>query len=361
MPGEGGGLAGITHDGTGVAAGSPPFARRTGIGRGRPTCAGADRRVKTELVKAEPRAAATQGRAADGRISVVRAARRYLPAYLFILPSFAAFIIFTAYPLVDTLVFSLQDLRGGARIWIGLENYRAMLHDEVFLASARNTILYFVAMVPGGVLLAVLLSALIYLVPSSRLRTFFKAAYYLPTAACSSVILALVWNYLYDPAFGLLNYGLGLVGLPPQRWLNDIHLALPSLALMMHTQWWGGMIILLTASMGAVPADLYEGAVIDGASTATQFFAITLPLIRPAIVYVTIIATISSLRIFNEILLMTRGGPAWATVNIAYDIWLTGINAFKFGPAAAYATVLLAATMLFAVFQFRLLSVDIEY
>src|SRR5215468_6735317 len=107
-----------------------------------------------------------QSGAAVGRISVVRAARRYLPAYLFILPSFAAFIIFTAYPLVDTLVFSLQDLRGGARIWVGLENYRAMLHDEVFLASARNTVLYFLAMVPGGVLLAVSLSALIYLVPS---------------------------------------------------------------------------------------------------------------------------------------------------------------------------------------------------
>ena len=114
--------------------------------------------MKTELAKPEARAAPVPGvRAAAGRTQAARAARRYLPAYLFILPSFAAFIIFTAYPLVDTLVFSLQDLRGGARIWVGLENYRAMLHDEVFLASARNTVLYFLAMVPGGVLLAVLL------------------------------------------------------------------------------------------------------------------------------------------------------------------------------------------------------------
>jgi multiple sugar transport system permease protein len=318
--------------------------------------------LRTHDVEISPRAAATEGgNPLFDLARFARATRRYLPAYLFILPSFAAFIAFTAYPLVDTIVFSFQDLRGGHRLWVGISNYQAMLHDEVFLTSAKNTVLYLIAMVPGGVLLAVTLSALIYLIPSDRLRTLFKATYYLPTAACSSVILALVWNYLYDPAFGLLNYGLGLIGLPPQRWLNDIHLALPSLALMMHTQWWGGMIILLTASMGSVPADFYEAATIDGASTARQFFAITMPLIRPAIVYVTIIATISSLRIFNEILLMTRGGPAWATVNIAYDIWLTGINAFKFGPASAYATVLLAATIIIALFQFRLLSVEIEY
>lgn len=319
--------------------------------------------MRTQLIKTRPEPVAAQGGGSIiSRLTpLARATRRYLPAYLFILPSFAAFIIFTAYPLIDTIVFSLQDLRGGHRIWIGLENYRGMLHDEVFLTSTKNTVLYFLAMVPGGVLLAVTLAALIYLIPSDRLRTFFKAAYYLPTAACSSVILALVWNYLYDPAFGVLNYGLGLIGLPPQRWLNDIHLALPSLAVMMHTQWWGGMIILLTASMGAIPSDFYEAALIDGASPVRQFFAITMPLIRPAIVYVSIVATISSLRIFNEILLMTRGGPAWATVNIAYDIWLTGINAFKFGPASAYATVLLGATIIFAMLQYRLLSVEIEY
>jgi multiple sugar transport system permease protein len=236
-----------------------------------------------------------------------------------------------------------------------------MLQDEIFLKALRNTVLYFWGMVPVGVALALVLSGLIYLLPSKTLQTFFKAAFYLPIATVSSVILALVWSYLYDPAFGLLNYLIGLVGIPPQYWLNDIKLAMPSLMFMMHTQWWGGMIILLTASMGAIPQDLYDSARIDGASTGRQFFSITLPLVRPAVAYVAIMATISSLRIFNEIFLMTKGGPAWSTANIAYDIWITAINAFKFGPASAYAMVILFLTAGLAVLQYTFINMEIEY
>jgi multiple sugar transport system permease protein len=282
-------------------------------------------------------------------------------AYLFILPSFAASLIFTAYPMIDTLVFSFQTYIGGQRFWVGLANYHSMLRDAIFIAAAKNTLLYILAMVPGGVLLAVVLAGLISLLPSTRLQSFFKAAYYLPIATTSSVILALIWQYLYDPAFGLLNYLVSAVGLPTQRWLNDPTIALPSLAFMMHTQWWGGVIILLAASMGAIPSELHDAARVDGATTIRQFYAITVPLIRPAIAYVVIIATISSFRIFSEILLMTHGGPAWATVNIAYYIWLTGINDFDFGSASAFATVLLGATIVLAIGQFRVLNLETEY
>lgn len=288
--------------------------------------------------------------------------RKNIWAYLFILPSLISFFIFSVYPILDTFIFSFQTLRRGQRIWVGLTNYLDMLQDEIFLKALGNTLLYFLGMVPIGVLLAVVLSGLVYLLPSKALQTFFKAAFYLPIATVSSVILALIWNYLYDPAFGLLNYLIGLVGVPPQYWLNDINLAMPSLIFMMHTQWWGGMIILLTASMGAVPRDLYDAARIDGASTGRQFFSITLPLIRPAVAYVAIMATISSLRIFNEIFLMTKGGPAWSTANIAYDIWITAINGFKFGPASAYAMVILLLTIGLALVQYKFINVDeIEY
>jgi ABC-type sugar transport system permease subunit len=287
--------------------------------------------------------------------------QRHKAAYLFILPSFAAFLLFTAYPLVDTLVFSFQDLVGGQRIWVGLTNYRSMLEDSVFLAAAKNTGLYFLVMVPGGVAFAVLLAGLISALPSERLQVFFKAAFYLPLATVSSVMLALVWTYLYDPSFGFLNYLLSLAGLPPQEWLSNPRMALLSLAIMMHTQWWGGMVILLAASMATVPTELYEAAKLDGASRIAQFTRVTLPLIRPAIAYVAIIATISSFRIFNEIALMTRGGPGYSTINIAYDIWQTGINEFNFGPAAAYSSVLLAVTVGIAVVQYRILNARVEY
>lgn len=294
-------------------------------------------------------------------ISILVATRKNIWAYLFILPSLTFFLIFSVYPIFDTFKFSFESLRMGQRVWVGLTNYRNLLEDELFLKGLENTIWYFLGMVPVGVLLALILAGLIHMLPSRTLQTLFKAAFYLPIATVSSVILALIWNYLYDPVFGLVNYLIGLVGIPPQYWLNSIKLAKPSLMLMMHTQWWGGMIILLTASMGAIPKDLYDSARIDGASTGRQFFSITLPLIRPAVAYVAIMATISSLRIFQEILLMTKGGPAWSTANIAYNIWITGINAFKFGPASAYAMVILAMTIVLAIAQYTFVNVEVEY
>jgi multiple sugar transport system permease protein len=291
-----------------------------------------------------------------------RAMQRNKAAYFFILPSLLTFLIFSVYPVLDTVAFSFQTFVRGARVWVGLKNYVDMLQDEIFLTSLKNTIIYFLGMVPLGVVLAITLSGLIYFLPSRLLQNFFKAAFYLPIATVSSVILALVWSFIYEPTFGLLNYLIGLIGIQPQYWLNTPTLAKPSLIFMMHTQWWGGMIILLTASMDAVPTDLFDSARIDGASTLRQFFSITLPLIRPAIAYVAIIATISSLRIFNEILVMTKGGPAWSTSNIAYNIYLTGINAFKFGPASAYAIVILVITIALAIIQYRSLNnEEIEY
>lgn len=294
-------------------------------------------------------------------VSALVTVRKNIPAYLFILPSLAFFFLFSVYPIFDTFKFSFESLRGGQRVWVGLTNYINLLDDQLFLRGLENTMWYFLGMVPVGICLALVLAGLIHLLPSRTLQTLFKAAFYLPIATVSSVILALIWNYLYDPVFGLLNYLIGLVGIPPQFWLNSVELAKPSLMLMMHTQWWGGMIILLTASMGAIPQDLYDSARIDGAGTGRQFFSITLPLIRPAIAYVAIMATISSLRIFQEILLMTKGGPAWSTANIAYDIWLTGISAFKFGPASAYAVVILTITVGLALVQYSLVNVEVEY
>lgn len=290
-----------------------------------------------------------------------RSVKRHKAAYLFILPSLVSFLIFAVYPVLDTIVFSFQSFVRGNRIWVGLENYIEMLGDESFLTSFKNTVVYFLGMVPIGVVLAVTLAGLIYFLPSRKLQSLFKAAFYLPIAAVSSVILALVWNFIYEPNFGLLNYLLGLVGIGPQQWLNSASLAKPSLIFMMHTQWWGGMIILLTASMDSIPDDLYDSARIDGASTLRQFFNITLPLIRPAIAYVAILATISSLKIFNEILVMTKGGPAWSTSNIAYNIYLTGINSFKFGPASAYAVVILVITIGLAILVYRKVNTEIEY
>lgn len=293
------------------------------------------------------------------RIPIMALWRHRIP-YLFLLPSFVVFLIFVAYPLVETVVVSFQSILGAQQIWVGFDNYIGMIHDAVFQTALKNTGYYVLFMVPAGVVLAVVLAGLITALRSERMQVFFKAAFYLPIATVSTVMLALVWQYIYDPTFGLFNFILDSVHLPTQLWLNSPHTAMISLVIMMHTQWWGGMIILLTASIGSIHPELYEAARLDGAGSTKQFMYITVPLIRPAIAYVAVMATISSFRIFNEIAIMTQGGPAFATTNIAYDIYQTGINQFDFGPAAAFSTVLLLITIAFAIVEYRVLNQQLE-
>jgi multiple sugar transport system permease protein len=166
---------------------------------------------------------------------------------------------------------------------------------------------------------------------------------------------------LYDPAFGLLNYLLGLVGVEPVLWLADPRFSLLSIVFMYHASHWGGSIILLTASMGGIPKELYEAAAIEGASIVHQIFSITIPLLKPAITYVSILGTIASLQIFTEIFVMTRGGPNYATTNLVFSIYEYGFIRFDFGRASAVAIILLVLTVSLAIVQFRVLRTNVEY
>lgn len=286
--------------------------------------------------------------------------RSRLWGYFFILPSLLMFVIFFLYPMFDSIRLSFQSLHPVlGRKWVGFDNYRYLLGNDQFRLALRNTLMYAAAIVPIGVLLSLVLAMLIFRLPTMA-QVFFKSAYYLPVVT-SGVVLSFVWLYLYDPAFGLLNFMLGKVGIAPQLWLSDRNLSLISIVLMYHASHWGGSIILLTASMGGIPKDLYEAARLDGASNLRQAVSITIPLLKPAITYVAITGTIASLQIFTEILLMTRGGPNGATTNLVYSIYEQGFIFVKFGRASAVAVMLLILTVGIAVAQFRLLRSNVEY
>jgi multiple sugar transport system permease protein len=269
------------------------------------------------------------------------------------------FLLFSIYPMFDTIKLSFQSFSLMGREWIGFDNYRELLDDPDFIKVLRNTLMFAVALVPIGVVISLILSMLIFRLPTAA-QVFFKSAYYLPVVT-SGVVLSLVWLYLYDPAFGLLNYLLGRVGIAPVLWLSNPRWSLPSIALMYHASHWGGAIILLTASIGGIPKDLYESARLDGASYLRQSTSITVPLLKPAITYVAITGTISSLQIFTEVMLMTRGGPDYATTNMVYSIYDYGFIRFDFGRASAVAVMLLFITIGIAVAQFRLLRSNVEY
>lgn len=286
-------------------------------------------------------------------------ARDALWGYFFIAPSLLMFILFSLYPMADSIVLSFQRFSLRGRTWIGLDNYRRLLADPNFTIVFKNTLAYTLAIVPIGVILSLLLATLIYRLPTIA-QIFFKSAYYLPVVT-SGVVLSLIWLYLYDPAFGLFNYLLGRLGVGPVLWLANPKTSLLSLVIMYHASHWGASIILLTASMGGIPEDLYEAARIDGASLVRQATSITLPLLKPAITYVAITGTIASLQIFTEIFLMTSGGPNLATTNLVYFIYEQGFIRFNFGMASAVAVMLLLLTAGIAIAQFRLLRSDVEY
>lgn len=288
-----------------------------------------------------------------------RRTKGVLWGYFFVFPSLLMFLIFSLYPMVDSIVLSFQRLRLTGREWVGLQNYARLLDETAFFTILTNTFLYAVLIVPVGVFLALTMSVLIYRLPAMA-QTFFKSAFYLPVVT-SGLVLSMVWLYLYDPAFGLFNYLLGQLGLEPVLWLADPTFSLLSIVLMYHASHWGGSIILLTASMGGIPKELYEAAAIEGASILRQVVAITIPLLKPALTYVSILGTIASLQIFTEIFVMTRGGPNYATTNLVFSIYEYGFIRFDFGRASAVAVVLLVITVGLAIVQFRLLRTNVEY
>ncbi len=288
-----------------------------------------------------------------------RQTKSALWGYFFVLPSLLMFLIFSLYPMVDSIILSFQRLRLTGREWVGLQNYARLLDETAFFTILFNTLLYALLIVPVGVFLALTMAALIFRLPTP-VQTFFKSAFYLPVVT-SGVVLSMVWLYLYDPAFGLLNYLLGNVGLDPVLWLADPTFSLLSIVIMYHASHWGGSIILLTASMGGIPKELYEAAAIEGASILRQVVSITVPLLKPALTYVSILGTIASLQIFTEIFVMTRGGPNYATTNLVFSIYEYGFIRFDFGRASAVAVLLLFMTITLAVAQFRLLRSNVEY
>ena len=279
--------------------------------------------------------------------------------YAFIAPSFALFAVFFLIPVVWGGYLSLLDYQVFNREWVGLQNYREILHDSIFWLSLRNTALYTLGIVPLWLGKALIISALIF--PLAKpIQTFFKGAFYLPHVT-SSVIISMVWLWIFNPPFGLLNYIMELLGFAPRAWLGDVRTALLSIILMQVVMGGGSSIVLITAAMGSIPYHLYEAAYLDGATKTQAFFKVTIPLLRPTILYLLVTGTISSFQVFTNVYLMTQGGPQFSTMTLVYLIYDTAFKQFRFGLASAQAVVLFAIVFALAIVQFRFLGQEVEY
>jgi multiple sugar transport system permease protein len=289
--------------------------------------------------------------------------RKHIWAYTFLLPDFVVFFIFIAVPVILAVVIAFKRFDPLAGIlgspWVFLDNFKATITDRVFWISMRNTFVYTVIMVPWGIVVALLLASLIY--PLGRkAQTFFRSAYYLPGVA-SAVVIAMVWKWIFDPTWGLFNYLFSLIGLGPFPWLSSPDTALGSIMLSGMLAAPGGGVILYLAAMGRVPQVLHESAKIDGASALQRWWHITLPLLKPVTLYLTVVGTIAAFQIFAKIFIMTNGGPGYATNVLVLSIYNRAFRDLQFGVAASQALVLFAIVAGFAIIQFKYLSTDVEY
>ncbi|MGE5571538.1 MAG: carbohydrate ABC transporter permease [Bacteroidota bacterium] len=291
--------------------------------------------------------------------AIVRRLYRDRWGYAFIIPSFVLFAFFFLVPVIWGGYLSLLDYKVFDKQWIGIRNYVELFQDRLFWVALRNTALYTLAVVPLWLGKALIISALIF--PFSKpIQTFFKAAFYLPHVT-SAVIISMVWLWIFNPPFGLLNYLMDLVGLGPRAWLGDVRTALLSIVFMQVVMGGGSSIVLITAAMGSIPYHLYEAAYLDGATKAQAFFRVTVPLLRPTLLYLMVMGTISSFQVFTNIYLMTQGGPQFATTTLVYLIYDTAFKQFNFGLASAQAVVLFAIVFVLAVAQFKWLGQEVEY
>lgn len=279
--------------------------------------------------------------------------------YYFILPSFILYAIFFLFPVLWSMVLSFLDYGWWGTTFVGLDNYRDVFGDRIFWIGLRNTVYYTVGVVPLWLAKAVIVSALIF--PFRKgIQTFFKAAFYLPHVT-SSVIISMIWLWIYNPPFGLLNYVMKSLGFQPVTWLGNTATAMPAMIFMTVVMGGGSSIVLISAAMNGIPPYLYEAAEIDGATSMKMFWKITIPLLRPTLLYLTVMGTINSFQVFTNIYLMTQGGPQFATTTIVYQIYELAFSRFQFGKASAMAMVLFAITFVFAIIQFKWLGQEVEY
>jgi len=290
---------------------------------------------------------------------LARDIRRSKWSYFFIAPALLLWGLFFIFPVLRAVYMSFTEWNPAGSKWVGLANYTANLQDPLFGIAMKNTFIFAGVVVVATTAIALFLAVLIFPLPG-RAQAFFKGALYLPTVM-STAVVAMLWLWLFNPPYGLLNYLLGRVGLGPVAWLGDMHTALPSVMVMSVWRDLGTAVILLTAGMASIPPDLYDAAHVDGAGSGQRFRWITLPLLRPVLLFLTVKNTIEAFQVFTPVWMLTHGGPVNHTLTVAYHIYITAFNFLKFGSAAAQSVLLFLAILVFSVLQFRLSSAETEY
>ena len=279
-------------------------------------------------------------------------------AWILALPFCLLFLTFTLWPVIQSLFMSVTDTRSRdlrtpfAVEFIGLENFTRAFSDEKFLTSAGNTAYFVLVGVPLTMVLA-LAAALALDKGITKFRSAFRLGFYTPVIT-SIVAVAVVWRFLLQEEYGLFNTVLGWFGIDGPNWLGDPNWSMPSLIMLAAWRNFGTGMIIFLAGLQSVPWSLHEAAAIDGANTVQRFRHITLPLLRPTLLFVTVTTSIGYLQFFEEPFVMTRGGPLDSTLSMSmYTYQQFGFG--NYGYAAAMSYIIFVVIAIVTAIQFRLL------
>jgi ABC-type sugar transport system permease subunit len=279
-------------------------------------------------------------------------ARNRLTAYAFLLPNFLGFLVFTAIPVIFSFVLCfVQWDTSNPMKFVGLDNFIAMFKEETFYISLRNTAYYTFTVLPGTLVLALVLA----LVLNNTLKgaRFFRSIFFFPYLS-SLVAVAVAWNMLFQPEMGPINNILRSFGvMDPPGWTVSTAWAMPAIILVGIWKSMGYYMIIYLAGLQAIPRPLYEAATVDGATKWQQFRKITLPMLTPTTFFVTIMLVINSFKVFDQIAIMTDGGPGRATNVLVYYIYNQAFINFKMGYASSVAFVLFVIVLAITIIQFK--------
>lgn len=278
--------------------------------------------------------------------------------YFFISPWLIGFVCFTAGPVIASfyLSFTNYELFTPSQ-WSGWNNYRRLFEDPLFLQSIFNTVYYVIFAVPLGIAVSLLLALLL----NQRLPgiTIYRTIFYLP-AVTAGVAASLLWMWLFNADFGLINFFLTKIGLPGIEWLSSPKWAKPAFIVM--SLWSAGVaMVIFLASLQGVPVHLYEAAELDGANWWCKFWQITFPMISPAIFFNLLMSVIASFQIFTQAYVMTDGGPANATLFYVLYLFRNAFILLKMGYASAMAWILFILVLILTLIQFKLASKWVYY
>jgi multiple sugar transport system permease protein len=288
--------------------------------------------------------------AASARARVTRS--EHFTGWAFVTPGVAIILLFGAVPVVWSAVMSFQrnNLLSPDTPYVGLHNYRTLLHDPVVAQAVEHTLVYTALFVPGSMVVGLFLA--VAMNRSIRFINFYRTAAY-ATMAISTISEALVFIWLFDPSYGVVNYLFSLVGIPQQQFLNSPSEALYVIVAMTIWGWTGFSVVIYLAALQGIPQHLIDAAATDGASAWATFRRVTVPLLSPASLFLAVWLTINALQLFDEVYLSTQGGPLNSTTVLVYYLFEQAFVNFNFGYASAIAYFLFLIILVVTAIQFR--------